>query len=426
MSNMQSVSNSEESSPTEEPIGEHLRQTPESQSIEVKSRNQRNTPNTSRSPREKQQEREKIEQLERCIQKLEKRLEQEPYIRKRRYNDIESEEETVKIEDKDITKYSTEFSLQQRLSWLANMRRNFEGAPKKYRTERQKILGALIYMDQTCKDQWDRHAQELIDNNRRTDTQSWSYFQEWTYKILRSSMTSLTTVMVRLDRAHQGINQDPRDFDVYLNSLEQYFDREPERKRVEIYFAKLQSTLRDKICDHHFGNLPATRDQLVAIASQYWSRMHRDPPRITPSQSNSIGNREGNNHEFKRSPRGRGHIRGPRGRIGNIPSKHHGNHSADTDPRLHGNSSEKTVNPTGPNSRPLRCYNCESISHLANVCPKPKRYDNPNFVSRNNTHTSPAKTQKIKTLGEQEQDRQYMDWSSESYPEQEGNYNELE
>ena len=58
------------------------------------------------------------------------------------------------------------------------MRRNFEGAPKKYWTKRQKILGALIYMDQTCKDQWDRHAQELIDNNHRTDTQSWSYFQE--------------------------------------------------------------------------------------------------------------------------------------------------------------------------------------------------------------------------------------------------------
>ena len=64
MSNMQSVSNSEESSPTKEPIGEHLRQIPESQSIEVKSRNQQNTLNTSRSPREKQQEREKIEQLE--------------------------------------------------------------------------------------------------------------------------------------------------------------------------------------------------------------------------------------------------------------------------------------------------------------------------------------------------------------------------
>ncbi|KAL4745420.1 hypothetical protein BDW72DRAFT_58968 [Aspergillus terricola var. indicus] len=141
MSNIQSVSNSEESSPTEEPIGEHLRQTPESQLIEMKSRNQRNTPNTSRRTRERQQEREKIEQLEQCVQKLERRyMEQEPYIRKRRHNDIESEEETVKIEDKDITKYSTEFSLQQRLSWLANMRRNFEGAPKKYRTERQKIF----------------------------------------------------------------------------------------------------------------------------------------------------------------------------------------------------------------------------------------------------------------------------------------------
>ena len=39
MSNMQSVSNSEESLPTKEPIGEHLRQTPESQSIKVKLRN---------------------------------------------------------------------------------------------------------------------------------------------------------------------------------------------------------------------------------------------------------------------------------------------------------------------------------------------------------------------------------------------------
>ena len=84
------------------------------------------------------------------------------------------------------------------------------------------------------------------------------------------------------------------------------------------------------------------------------------------------------------------------------------------------------MNPSGPDSKPLHCYNYRLISYLANVCPKPKQYDNPNFISWNNTHTSPAKTQEIKILEEQEQDRQYIDWSSKSYQEQEGNYNKLE
>ncbi|KAL6228585.1 hypothetical protein BDW75DRAFT_246608 [Aspergillus navahoensis] len=424
MSNIQSTPNSEESSPTDESRGEPSGQTPESQSIEAGTRNQRNMPNTSRSPREKQQEREKIVQLEQHIQELERKyIGQEPYTRKRRHDGIESEEETVKIEDKDITKYSTEFSLQQRLSWLANMRRNFEGAPKKYRTDRQKILGSLIYMDQTCKDQWERHAQELVDNNCQNDTRSWPHFEEWTYKILRSSMTSLTAVMVRLDRAHQGINQDPRDFDIYLNSLEQYFDKEPERKRVETYFAKLQSTLRDKICDHNFGDLPETRDRLVAMASQYWSRMHRDPPKITSSQSNSIGNQEGNNQGSRGSLRDKGRGRGFRSRTGMTSLRYP---SSTTEVKPHENGKEKTANPNGPDRKPLRCYNCGSTFHLANTCPKSKRHDNPNFIPRNNAQTAPAKTQEIKTLRKQEQDEQYMDWASETYPEQSGNDDELE
>jgi hypothetical protein len=383
MPNIQSTLNLEKSSPTDEPRRGSSEQTPDSQPVEAGTRNQRNTPNTSRSLRERQQEREKIQQLEQRIQDLERKyIGQKSYVRKRQHDDIESEEETVKIEDKDITKYNTEFSHQQRLSWLANMRRNFEGAPKKYRTDRQKILGSLIYMDQTSKDQWDRHAQELIDNHHENDTRLWSHFEDWTYKILRSSMTSLTAVMVRLDRAHQGPNQDPRDFDVYLNSLEQYFDREPERKRVEIYFAKLQSTLRDKICDHNFGNLPGTRDQLVAMASQYWSRMHRDPPKITLTQTNSIGGQEGRSQGSRGDLRERGRGRGFRSRGWKTPSRHY---TSNTSPKLHGNGSEKAVNPNGPDSKPLRCYNCGSIFHLANVCPIPKRHDNPNFIPRNDT-----------------------------------------
>ncbi|RJE17540.1 to reverse transcriptase, partial [Aspergillus sclerotialis] len=238
----------------------------------------------------------KILQLQRESKALHHKLPSEGY----RKSASRSPDHKSEIKIKDIPLFSLEFTLQRRDDWLADLRRTFEGAPWKYRMDNQKILAALAHMTSICRQRWNRHVDEKAVTESRESIETWLYFREWTLSLLRNTATLQPDVMKQMERAHQRFGQDPREFHAYLDTLEQHFPRGTEEERVLRYFAKLQSELQKYIQEHRIA-LPATREEMVTIATHYWNLASYGRKRKSGSWDNhELNSRKKNPQKFKR------------------------------------------------------------------------------------------------------------------------------
>jgi hypothetical protein len=280
----------------------------------------------------------KILELQRESGRLEKQL---TYKRKRSASN--SPERHGEIKMKDVPLFTTEFNLQQREEWLSDIHRIIDGAPWKYSTDSKKILAGLGNMDRTCRQRWDRFMNEKLLIQSRAEVERWSTFENYTLSLIRNSLSFQTDTMSQMEHARQRSDQDPRDFDAYLDTLEQHFDRESEEKRANFFFSKLQFELRQKM-RLNILNLPKTRDEMVALASHYWDLIGRRKRPKTNDRGNSSDQTskksERNYHQHQTN---------------NISNS---NHPRQVDRNT---SSDKY------------CYNCGDPAHFANTCPKPKR-----------------------------------------------------
>jgi hypothetical protein len=193
----------------------------------------------------------------------------------------ESDEETpsrgpnTDLKIKNVPILNLGCTLQQRQDWIRALNRGFRGAPRKYHTDEKCVLEALNWLHSSCQARWDRY----VENEQRTDPDfddgDWETFEKWT-KTLLFNAENLETEMVRaLTNASQRPNQTPQAFDAYLDSLESYFERQPESFRASQFLVKLQPKLRDHI-EATVTQLPQTRDEMVAIAA-------RMAPKIMPT-----------------------------------------------------------------------------------------------------------------------------------------------
>ncbi|RHZ54818.1 hypothetical protein CDV55_102886 [Aspergillus turcosus] len=163
-------------------------------------------------------------------------------------------------------------------------------------------------------------------------------------------------VIIQLEHAYQLPNEDPREFDAYLHTLEQQLAalralRElfskggesacREEERALVFFANLLPELRLKI-QELFVELPDTRDRMVTVATRCHSLLRMRESRLK-------------REEARRSREGK-HSK-PKGRRRN----------ADSDTKNRRNR-KRNRNRTVKHGHPLKCYSCGSEDHLADRC----------------------------------------------------------
>jgi hypothetical protein len=62
-------------------------------------------------------------------------------------------------------------------------------------------------------------------------------------------------------------HQDPRNFENYLESLENHLPKQTEEQKAQTLFMKLWKPLRDVMITNSNGSLPTNRDEMSKLAS---------------------------------------------------------------------------------------------------------------------------------------------------------------
>lgn len=182
-----------------------------------------------------------------------------------------SDEKEVKI--KSFTQFTSSSGLRKRDDWLNDLQRAFIGSKSRYKKDYKKILLALDHMDADCRARWDRYLDEQpSDEIKEALENSWADFKEWTLTILKDSTNREVLLIRSLEQAQQRDKQSPRDFHLYLDSLEKHFPRVPEKQRALSFYAKLNVDLQEHINLHATG-IPDTREGVVTLATRFWDSM---------------------------------------------------------------------------------------------------------------------------------------------------------
>ena len=272
-----------------------------------------------------------------------------------REGSVSASEEDVKM--KHIIIFTLTFSVQRRSLWLSDLRRAFRSSKKRFSSTTKRILYALDHMDESCRQRWDQHLRE---NPKEEEVlmHDWDRFEEWTLTLLKDSQHRDTHFRSQLESARQGEHQTPWEFHNYLTTLEDQFQRLPEAERALAFHAKLRPELRRHI-ELYGGKRPTTRLEMVNMAQTYWETLNPLKSK-KHSRSDSSKSQDQSNKVHRTRRRGQG----------STPSSA----SASKDAKSHKGDREKSESkPTNPKTtmgRILRCYECDSDTHLRNNCPQ--------------------------------------------------------
>ncbi|KAK5987248.1 hypothetical protein PT974_11372 [Cladobotryum mycophilum] len=269
----------------------------------------------------------------------------QPYTaktRRRRDSNESTSSGGGEIKVKNIRQLKLPVELQARDEWLSDLQRAFEGAPRKYRKPAKRILLALDNMDGECRTRWERYLDEQSEEDRLSFKEDWDYFEEWSNTLLKDAAHQDLILISQLARAHQRELQSPREFHIYLDSLEKRFPRAEEKMRALNLYSKLRPELQQHI-RLHTQDISKTREEMVSLATRFWDSIKHGVKRKATETLTQSSSKSG----YKK-PRGN---QPPRNRFSNpnqIPIK----------------------NNTGKDRKPLKCFTYQSDEHLADRCPK--------------------------------------------------------
>jgi DNA repair exonuclease SbcCD ATPase subunit len=254
----------------------------------------------------------------------------------------------IKLEN--IPTFTLNSSLQQRQEWLLDLQQQFEGDRRRFHDDRTQILGALSYMDTTCRQRWYRHVDEKALTLQRNPKEDWPYFQDWTLTLIKNAASLESEVMSQLEKARQQRDEDPREFHARLDTLERHFPRIAEKERALSFFAKLLYDLQDEV-RRHIIKLPETREEMIDIAYHFWdlqrSEANRKRKRTESTEERSRKKDSYQNSQTTNMKRG-------------------------WKPKTDKDTPTKTrLNPIGENGKRNQCFNCGSEKHYSNKCPDP-------------------------------------------------------
>lgn len=308
--------------------------------------------------------RQRIEQLERLqqLQAQEAALREALHIgsstRSRNPSPGSNSSGSQEVKVKNLTQLTRNATLRKREDWINDLQRAFAGAPRRYRKGYKKILLALDQMDVECRARWDRYLDEKPTPEARHEAESdWANFKEWTLTLVPDSAHLDQQVAQQINRAQQRPDQSPRDFHLYLDSLEKHLPRQAEATRALTFYAKLLPSLQDSL-NIQVARLPENREELVAMSTRIWEATNSNRKRKSADHSESSTPARRGRYD-KKSPPSRREWRGP-------PA------GRNTTAAVKAETTSLPGNPRGLDGRTLRCYNCNSENHLAPKCPEPR------------------------------------------------------
>ena len=150
-------------------------------------------------------------------------------VRQRQSLESGSEDDRSDIKIKNITVLTTNATFRKRDDWLNDLRRAFEGAPRKFRKDSKKILLANDNMDANCHARWDRYLDEQTDSRRKSLAQDWNAFKEWSLTLIKEAANLQPHITLKIQNAMQRAEQSPTEFHAYLDSLEKHLPRADEK-----------------------------------------------------------------------------------------------------------------------------------------------------------------------------------------------------
>ena len=272
-----------------------------------------------------------------------------------REDSASASEKDVKM--KHIIIFTLAFSIQRRALWLSDLRRAFQSSRKRFSKPTKRILYALDHMDENCRQRWDQYLREH-PKEEETLQRDWNRFEEWTLTLLKDAQHRDTHFRSQLELARQGEHQTPWEFHNYLTTLEDQFQRLPESERALAFHAKLRPELRRHI-ELYGGTRPTTRLAMVNMAQTYWETLN-------PSKSKKHSRQESSTSQDQSHKAHRTRRRGQ----GSTPSSSSAAKDTKGSKGDREKSESKPKNPKTTMGRILRCYECDSDTHLRDKCPQ--------------------------------------------------------
>jgi len=328
----------------------------------------------------------RLTEARRLIEELQTENErlQSKSVAKRRRNDRETSTESEIRQKGEIQRhipiFDHKYTIQKRDSWLSDLEDLFDGAPKKFISDKQKTLCASGYMHADHREKWKQHRKNHpgVDND-------WGAFQEWTKTLLDNPHNITTDVLLQIEELSMTPYSDPDLFDAQLARLESHLPPATEEEKARLYYRKIWKGLRDVIITTTNGDLPITRTAMVKQASLLHG-VHFKGKKEDPQPHFSNKRRRGNhvdstskhsqtdaaqstvpstyrgrgNGRGRGSSRGRGQIRG-RGRGGRGGGKTPASGVNATSPE----TKETTTDSTASGS----CFICGDKNHWMQDCP---------------------------------------------------------
>ncbi|KYK53933.1 hypothetical protein DCS_08294 [Drechmeria coniospora] len=185
---------------------------------------------------------------------------------------------SCEIEVKNIPELRQPTTPQKRQEWLNDLNCVFNRARRRFKKDYQKILIALDYIQAQGRARWERYLDELPKDRRDAAENDWDLFQEWTLTLLKGGANYRAHLAIQRQNAKQREGQSPMEFSLYLDSIENCFERALESERAYTYFGKLlpglqrQINLYKNIEDH-------TREEIVQLAQRLWDATEPRPKR---------------------------------------------------------------------------------------------------------------------------------------------------
>ncbi|EEH10926.1 predicted protein [Histoplasma capsulatum G186AR] len=187
-------------------------------------------------------------------------------------------------------------SLHEYNTFIRALERRYKLNPGHYATDQIKVVYASSWLRKTVETTWATKEKEL---ERLNQPFSWDNFKEFLHNDLEDIHGGGFAAAIRFEKLKQQPGQSVQQFASRFNEICENLAVDREELLTQLFFAKLQSSVRDRIQDYH--NLPTNCNELAALAARI-EAIYRIHDKRDNSKQGSFNPR--NNHHRDHDSRG--------------------------------------------------------------------------------------------------------------------------